>query len=140
MQSVNAGKPSWASFFAWPIIGAALSFSVLGAMTIGVFVFPFAIAALLALLKWGGNRKSSVGLISGVGLPLLYIAFINRSGPGMICTTFGNGGGRCDEEMSPWPWLIIGAVFVVTGVVLFIRLRSQTERTIAKLGSDENMA
>lgn len=130
MDVVNADKPSWASFFAWSIVGAALSFSVLGAMTIGLFVFPFAIAGLVALLKWGGNRKNSVGLISGVGLPLLYIAYINRSGPGMICNTFGNGGQRCDEEMSPWPWLIIGTVLVVAGVMLFVRLRRATDRVL----------
>lgn len=111
------------SFIAWPVVGAALSLSVLGAMTIGIFVLPFALLGLLALLKWGGNRKSSVGLISGAGLPFLYVAYLNRNGPGTVCSPYGNGGQSCTDEWSPWPWLLIGAVLVVAGVLLFVRLR-----------------
>ena len=138
MDAVGTGKPSWPSFFAWPIIGATLSFSVLGAMTIGIFVFPFAIAGLLALRKWGGNQKSSVGLISGAGLPVLYIAYLNRQGPGMVCGSYGNGGEQCTQEYSPWPFLLVGAILVALGVVLFIRLRRRTEGTVVQLGSDGN--
>ncbi|HEX7405290.1 MAG TPA: hypothetical protein VF307_05135 [Candidatus Nanopelagicaceae bacterium] len=126
MDVVNTGKPSWPSFLAWPIIGAALSLSVLGAMTIGIFVLPFAIAGLLALRKWGGNQKSSVGLISGAGLPVLYVAYLNRQGPGMVCITYKSGG-SCTEEWSPWPFLFVGTILFVLGVVLFIRLRRQSE-------------
>jgi len=127
MDAVSTGKPSWPSFFAWPIIGAALSLSVLGAMTIGLFILPFAIAGLFALRKWGGNQKSSVGLISGAGLPVLYVAYLNRQGPGMVCGSYKNGGGYCMQEYSPWPFLLVGAILVILGVVLFIRLRSQGE-------------
>jgi hypothetical protein len=126
MERVNVRKPSWASFFAWPIIGAALSLSVLGAMTIGIFVLPFAIAGLLALRKWGGDQRSSVGLISGAGLPVLYVAYLNRQGPGMICGTYKSGGGHCMEEYSPFPFLLVGTVLVVFGVLLHIRLRNKT--------------
>lgn len=127
MDVVNASKPSWTSFFAWAIVGAALSLSVLGAMTIGLFILPFAIAGLFALRKWGGNQKSSVGLISGAGLPVLYIAFLNRQGPGMVCGSYKNGGGYCTEEWSPWPFIFVGAILVILGVVLFIRRRSQAQ-------------
>jgi hypothetical protein len=136
MDDVSTDRPSWASFFAWPMIGAALSLSVLGAMTIGVFVFPFAIAGLFALRKWGGNQKSSVGLISGAGLPVLYVAYLNRQGPGMVCGSYKNGGGYCTQEYSPWPFLIVGAILVALGVVLFIRLRNQTEHIVVQRGSE----
>ncbi len=120
---MNSEAPKVWSFIAWPVVGAALSLSVLGAMTIGIFILPFALLGLLALLKWGGNRKSSVGLISGAGLPFLYVAYLNRNGPGMVCNPSGNGGQSCEDEMSPWPWLLIGAVLVLTGVLLFVRSR-----------------
>lgn len=126
---MNENKPSWWTFFAWPVVGAALAVSVLGAMTIGLFVLPFAIAGLLALLKWGGNRKSGVGVISGLGLPFLYIAYLNRGGPGMVCGATSNGGQECTQEWSPWPWLIIGVVLVALGVTLFIRSRSERKMT-----------
>lgn len=56
---MSKDKSKWWSFFAWPIVGAALAFGVLSFMTIGIFVLPFALVGLFALHKWGGNRKSS---------------------------------------------------------------------------------
>jgi hypothetical protein len=117
---------SWTSFLAWPIIGVALSLSVLGAMTIGIFILPFAIVGLLALRKWGGNQKASVGIISGAGLPVLCVAYLNRQGPGMICGTYESGGGYCMEEYSPLPFLLFGTALVVIGVLLYIRVRSKS--------------
>ena len=123
---MNEDKPKWWSFFAWPLVGAALAFSVVSAMTIGIFLLPFVLVGLFALLKWGGDRKSSAGLFSGAGLPFLFIAYINRNGPGNICTPYGQGGQQCTQEGSPLPWLIIGAILVLLGVLLFIRLRSNS--------------
>ncbi len=120
---MNSEKPKLSSFLAWPVVGAALSFSVLALMTIGIFILPFALLGLFILLKWGGDRRSSVGLISGLGLPLLYVAFLNRDGPGTICSPYGNGGQQCMDEWSPWPWFLIGAALVATGIALFVRLR-----------------
>ena len=123
MVRVNPDKPKLWSFLAWPVVGAALAVSVLGALTIGAYVLPFALGGLFLLLRWGGDRRSSVGLISGLGLPLLYIAFLNRDGPGTICSSYGNGGRQCVDEWSPWPWLLIGLALVTAGIVLFVRLR-----------------
>lgn len=128
-MAMKEDNPQWWSFFAWPVVGAALAVSVLGAMTIGLFVLPFATAGLIALLRWGGNRRSSLGLISGAGLPFLYIAFLNRGGPGMVCGAYKNGGQSCTDEYSPWPWLIIGLILVFTGVVLFARIRGTFQPT-----------
>lgn len=124
-ETVNETKPSWLNSLVWPVVGVALAVSVLGAMTIGLYVLPLAIAVLFALLVWGGNRGSSVGLISIVGLPFLSIAFLYRHGPsGMVCRPYKDGGQQCAQEYSPWPLLIIGTILVLLGVLLFIRLRS----------------
>ena len=120
---MNEDKLKWWSFFAWPIVGAALAFSILALMTIGIIVLPFALVGLFALLRWGGNRKSSAGLISGIGFPLIYIAFLNRGGPGDICRPYGQGGQQCTQEWSPWPWLVVGLGLVILGVMLFLRVR-----------------
>ena len=98
---MNSEKLKLWSFLAWPVEGAALAVSVLGALTIGAYIMPFALVGLFILLKWGGDRRSSVGLISGIGLPLLYVAFLNRDGPGTICSSYGNGGRQCMDEWSP---------------------------------------
>lgn len=127
VEAENETEPSWLSILAWPVAGAALAISVLGAMTIGLYVLPLAIAALFALLRWGGNRRNSIGLISGVGLPFLFIAFRYRHGPpGMVCRPSGDGGQQCAQVFSPWPLLIIGAILVLLGTLLFMRLRSDS--------------
>lgn len=125
VETMNVDKPTWWSFLAWPIVGAALAVSVLGAMTIGIFVLPFALMGLLAMLRWGGNHKSRVGLLSGVGLPFIYIAYLNRGGPGMVCGPYRNGGQECMQEYSPWPFLFIGGVLVALGVWKFVRARNE---------------
>lgn len=123
---MNGEKPKVWSFFAWPVVGAALVVSILGMMTIGLFVLPFALIGLHFLLKWGGNRKSSVGVISGAGLPFLFVAYLNRNGPQTVCSPYENGGQDCTLEKSPWPFVIIGAILILLGVMLFLRLRSNS--------------
>lgn len=139
-ETVNETKLRWVRFFAWVTFGVALSFNVLSAMTIGIFVLPFVIAGFLALLKWGGNRKNSVGVISGAGFPFLFIAYLNRSGPGNVCIPFGVGGEQCTQEGSPWPWLIIGVALAVIGAVLFLRIRSRIEIDSIEPGSEREDA
>jgi hypothetical protein len=48
---------------------------------------------------------------------LLYIALLNRGGPGDVCTTTGTSS-ACTEEWSPWPFLAVGVALVVSGIVL----------------------
>jgi hypothetical protein len=57
--------------------------------------------------------------LSGAGVLPLVVAWLNRDGPGDVCTAWS--GGQCvagTEEWSPWPWLAAGVVLVVAGVVL----------------------
>lgn len=65
-------------------------------------------------------------LLIGAGLPFLCIAYLNRNGPGMVCGPYKNGGQQCTQEFSPWPFVIIGAILVLLGVMLFLRLRSDS--------------
>ena len=134
---MNADKPTWLGFFAWPMVAAALVASILGMLTIGRYVLPFALIGLYAVLKWGGNRRSSVGIISGAGLPFLFVAYLNRNGPRALCQPYGNGE-ECAIEKGPWLYLIVGLALVVTGVVLFIRLRRRVGST-SKLQQDEDL-
>jgi len=47
-------------------------------------------------------------------------AYLNRQGPGMTCYTTATGGG-CDGHLNPLPWLVLGVIFFVAGVVLHAR-------------------
>ena len=115
---MTRGQPWW--FGAWFVVGAALALAVLGAMTIGIFVLPIALVAIGALLARERSRTGMQGLVAGAGLPFLYVALLNRDGPGEVCTRMTNGT-SCSQEHSPWPWLAIGVLLLVLGVSLFLR-------------------
>ena len=106
-------------FGCWLVAGACWVAALLGALSIGVLVLPVAVALTVLLAT---RRTSSIGLpgiISGAGLPLLHVAYLNRGGPGNVCTSFGTGR-SCIQEWSPLPWLGIGAVLMVTGAAMFV--------------------
>jgi hypothetical protein len=94
-------------------------------LSIGLFVLPFVIAALIALLVWPGGRTiAALGTVSGLGLVPLAVAYLNRGGPGDVCTTSASGQ-SCTTEWSPWPWLGAGLALVALGAVAFGLLRAR---------------
>ena len=109
----------WAWFAAWLIIGAGYALSLLGAASIGLFVLPLAVLATILLARRRHARRGLPGLISGLGIPLLYLAYLNRAGPGTNCTSI-TGGQDCTGEWSPWPWLAAGVILLVLGAAAFI--------------------
>lgn len=62
------------------------------------------------------HRASASGLLTGAGLPLLFVAYVQRDGPGTTCYRAANSVG-CNQHLNPVPWLIIGAVLVLTGLL-----------------------
>jgi hypothetical protein len=111
----SAAACGW--FLAWFGAGALCALAVLGALTIGIFVLPIAGAVIVFLATRRGATDGIGGLISGLGLPVLYVAFLNRDGPGNICRVSATGS-SCTEEWSPWPWVLLGAVLVFAGIVV----------------------
>ena len=116
-------------FIAWIVVGVAFIFALLGAMTIGVFVLPIAAGLAVLVATRRGSSAGIPGLISGVSLPLFYVAFLNRDGPGEICRSFASGGSSCTEEWSPLPWLFVGALFLLGGIAAFVQLNRTRVRT-----------
>ena len=114
-------------FGAWALVSAGLITGLLGALTIGIAVLPVSLAAAVLLALARRPVGHLTGLISGLGLPLLYIAYGNRHGPGMICTSTATGG-SCTQEYSPWAWAVPGILLLATGVIIFLSLRSQSRR------------
>ena len=114
-------------YLAWVAVGAGLSFGVLSILSIGVFVLAVTIVATFFLGRRFDAGAGVAGLVSGFGLPLLYVAFLNRSGPGMICTTTSTGT-SCSDQWSPWPWLLIGSALVVVGLAWFIAASNRRAR------------
>jgi hypothetical protein len=72
----------------------------------------------------GGSGRELLGLVSGAGIPLLYVAWLNRDGPGEVCRPITNGV-ECTQQLTPWPWLGAALALMVAGVVLFVAVRAR---------------
>ncbi len=130
MTAITApSRPRIWPFFAWTAIGVGICLGLLAAFTpIGLFVLPLVIVGLTALLIWPGSRTSAaLGLISGLGLMPLVVAYLNRGGPGNVCTTTATSQ-SCTTEWSPWPWLAAGLLLIAVGAVAFAWLRARLSR------------
>jgi len=99
---VDPALREWAGFVAWLVIGAAYAVSFLAIFTVGPFIVP--VALVMTVLLWRKRRadRELLGLVSGLALPLLYVAYLNRDGPGTVCTTGRDGSQSCIDEWSPW--------------------------------------
>jgi hypothetical protein len=114
-DTVERRSPStWAGFFAWAVFGAATAF--------GTVSFP-TLAFLLIII--GGSmaafrpalRRSWIGAMAGAGALYMYVAYVQRRGPGTVCWHTATASG-CDQYLNPWPWLVVGVALVVTGLVV----------------------
>src|SRR5437899_2798151 len=88
-------------FWVWVAVGAvtAAGFLEFGAL----FLVPAAVLACLVARR-PEVRRSAFGASMGVGLVALFVAYLNRQGPGFTCwhTALASG---CDQHVVPWPWL-----------------------------------
>ena len=119
-SSARLHRRPWNWFLAWLVVGGIWAFALISLPSVGLLVLPIALAATVLLARrshWAGV----LGLVSGLGLPPLYVAYLNRQGPGNICTSFSSGQ-SCVQEYSPWPWLT-GAVLLITVGFGFFVLR-----------------
>jgi len=106
-------------FWAWAAVGALAAL----ALDLGLFAAAPALSLGALLANVGGQRhRSAPGFLTGAGLPLLWVAYVQRQGPGTTCwhTAWRAG---CDQHLDPLPWLISGAILVLTGLFLGARDR-----------------
>jgi uncharacterized membrane protein len=131
-------RARYATFAAWTAVGAGACLALLTLLTIGVAVLVVVLIAGALLVRRAGTMEHGVtGLMSGAGLLALFIAYLNRHGPGEYCQTTATEQ-HCSTEWSPWPWLVVGVVLVAGGVLLFreaLRDRDRGQGPDAGLGS-----
>jgi hypothetical protein len=100
-------------FWAWAAVGVG---AALAAVSLGpILLLPVAVIAVM-LARRPSIRRSAFGVLSGAGLLLLYIAYLQRDGPGVTCWHTATASG-CDQHLNPIPWLAIGLACVVAGIV-----------------------
>ena len=111
-------------FGVWTVLGAGVALGTIS--VIGIIVLPVTGLAVIFVATRRTSDGGLPGIVSGLGLPLLYVAYLNRDGPGEVCRTWATGS-SCTEEWNPWPWFAVGAAFVLAGVAFFA-LRSREDR------------
>ena len=110
---------------AWVVSGAVFTFGLGAAFTPWLLLtLPALGLALLVGRRQGFDRRAWAALAGAGWLPL-WLASLNRGGPGDVCT------GSVDEMScstmgSPWPWLGTGLAVVVLGTALVARRRTPT--------------
>lgn len=119
----SSRPPTWPQFVLW--VGAGVS----AAAVLGLAFTPFVLVALpvaagfvLAAVLVGGGNESIVGLLGGVAVLLLLIAWQNRGGPGLVCDR-ADRRISCEDEWSPWPFALIGGLLLFIAVAVFVRSR-----------------
>jgi hypothetical protein len=61
-------------------------------------------------------RRSTFGLLAGAGLVFLFVAYVQRQGPGTTCWHTATAAG-CDQHLNPIPWLLIGLLLLVAAIL-----------------------
>jgi uncharacterized membrane protein YedE/YeeE len=113
LRAARSSLGDWA-FWLWAVVGVGFGF---GISMIGLFTVPAATLITIFLLTRRRFRQSAYGLLVGIGVPLLVVAYLNREGPGTACHSIDGGRGtQCDELYDPRKWLLAGLVFVVAGM------------------------
>jgi hypothetical protein len=113
--TAQPGHPNlvgWLAFVAWVAVGAGVVF--------GFFLFSiFVMAAALLLGILAGLRPSfrrgAFGLLSGAGAISLWVAWVQRKGPGTVYWHTATASGS-NQYLDPRPWLAAGLVLVLAGV------------------------
>jgi hypothetical protein len=91
-----------------------------------VVLVPVALLAGGALFAVPAARRSAWGIVTGGGIALLVVAYIQRDGPGTTCWGTATGGG-CEQHLDPRPWLAAGLFLVLAGVASHHATRSLRE-------------
>ncbi|MFZ2058677.1 MAG: hypothetical protein WAV54_14830 [Acidimicrobiales bacterium] len=110
---------AWGWFAAWTLVGATWSLALIGIASIGLLVLPAAVGATVVVALRAPSSNGLAGLVTGLGLPALWVAYLNRSGPGNVCTS-GHGVESCIQALDPWPWLGVTVVLVTAGIAIFL--------------------
>ena len=110
----------WPSVLVWAVVAALAAFGIVGIATIGLFLLAgAALVAGLALATPALRPPSLPGLLVGLSTAPLYIGWLNRDGPGTVCTTTADST-SCGDQWSPWPFVVVGALLAGCGVALLV--------------------
>lgn len=131
MDAVRTGSagtptpPAWAYLW-WIAVGGLIGIGVASLLTIGlVFLLAGGVLGVIGSLLPALHNRSAGAALAGLGAAALFLAWLNRGGPGEVCKPLSDDGMSCVDAASPWPFMAVAAA-LVAGAVLLARRRAQT--------------
>lgn len=103
-------------FWAWAAVGAVAAIGLVS-LGLGPLALVPATIAAAALSRNASARRSAAGVLAGAGFLSLFVAYVQRDGPGTTCWRTATAGG-CDQHLNPIPWLILGLALVLGALVV----------------------
>ena len=88
----------------WVVVGTAWSLPGVAVLSVGRFVVPAAVVRTVLLARKAPPGSSRLGVVTGLGLTPPHVAYLNREGPGNVCSAIAHGGHSCLQAWNPWPW------------------------------------
>jgi hypothetical protein len=114
--------PVW-SYAWWLVVGALAGMGIAALLSIGLVLLLLAgVLAVIGARTPSLRNRSVLAIPAGVGTAVLYLAWINRDGPGNVCETTGTTT-TCTDQVSPWPFVVVAAVLFAVSVILARRAR-----------------
>jgi hypothetical protein len=130
-------RSGWQSLSEWALASALVIFGVITGLSIGLFVLPFAVVAVL--LAGRRNRvwpEGPMGGLVGAGGVCLLVAYLNRGpftpcAPESVNVRLNDGGHFHCGGLDPTTWLAAGALLVVAGLLGYVvSLRTRRVTTV----------
>ncbi|MEO6712577.1 MAG: hypothetical protein ABIM89_04005 [Mycobacteriales bacterium] len=108
-----------AGFAGWAVVGFLVAAALLSIASIGVYILPVALVALVVVARVLSFGRGTFGAMAGVGAALLVVAVRSSSEGGAPCTvpsTLAPGqltSVTCGGGVNATPWYVVGAVALV---------------------------
>jgi len=111
----RAGPRDWPWFAVWAAIGAGLGVAF---VSFGPLALVLVLIAAVVLIVRRRLSRATWGLLSGLGVVALLIAYVQRKGPGTVYWHTATASGA-DTYLDPRPWLAAGVVLGAAGIAAF---------------------
>jgi hypothetical protein len=113
-------RPAFWAYSWWLAAGSLLGFGIAALLTIGpILISAAALSVGVGVALPRLRNRAALATVGGLGCAPLYIAWLNREGPGRVCTS-DSAGTSCFNAWSPWPFVAVGCAFILVAVLLIV--------------------
>jgi hypothetical protein len=119
ISSEQAHRP-WSMFFGWLLVGALWMTGIASILSIGILILALAGIATWFMSRRPESRLGMPALVAVGGMPFFLVARLNRNTQGTVLQGSNGGPVTGFVRTNPWPWVAVGALFIVASVVVFL--------------------